>query len=88
MQKTKIIDNLQLCDEERTFEGDLILQGETILKNAKVTVKGMLWVKNYGREKISMDSSTIIANIVLIDPVLEKYENSKIIGKECVSFSY
>ncbi len=88
MQKNKIIDNLQLCDEERTFEGDLILQGETILKNAKVTVKGMLWVKNYGHEKISMDSSTIIANIVLIDPVLEKYENSKIIGKECVSFSY
>lgn len=90
MQETKIIDNLQLCNEERTFESDVILQGRIILENAKLTVKGMLWVtdRSYGYAKISMENATIIADKVLIDPILDKYENSKIIAKEIHSFDY
>lgn len=85
MQET-IIYNLQLCNQERTFQNNVILKGEIILKNAKVIVKGMLWV--YGHSKISIENSTIIADKVLIDPILDKYENSKIEVKEVCSFDY
>lgn len=90
MQETKIIDNLQLCNEERSFENNVILQGQITLKNSKLIVKGMLWVKDvsYGYAKISMESATIIADKVLIDPILDKYENSRIITKEFHSFDY
>ena len=91
LQETiKTINDLQLIDEERFIEGDVILQGKITLKNSKLIVKGMLWVKDvsYGYAKISMESSTIIADKVLIDPILDKYENSRIIAKEFHSFDY
>lgn len=92
MQETmKRIDNLRLCNEERHYEGDIILHGEVELKNAKLTVSGMLWITDaIGsiKSRISMENSTIEADKVLIDPILEKYHNSKIIGKELHSFDY
>ncbi len=90
MQGTKIIDNLQLCNEERVWEEHVILQGQINLKNSKLIVKGMLWVKDvkYGYTKIIMEDTTIVADKVLIDPILDKYENSEIIAKELHSFDY
>lgn len=90
MQETIIIDNLQLCNEERIFEYNVILQGQIVLEDAKVIVKGMLWVTdiNYGYAKISMKNANIIANKVLIDPILDKYENSRIDAREFHSFDY
>lgn len=92
MQATiKRIDNLRLYNEERHYEGDVILHGKVELENAKLVVDGMLWVTNaIGciKASISMKNSIIIANQVLIDPILNKYENSKIIGKELCSFDY
>ena len=86
LQETiKTINDLQLIDEERFIEGDVILQGKILLKNAKLTVKGMLWVRSES-SKISMENSTIIAEKVLIDPILDKYESSRIIGKDFHSF--
>lgn len=92
MQETmKRIDNLRLCNEERHYEGDIILHGAVELKNAKLIVDGMLWITDaIGciKASVSMENSTIEADKVLIDPMLDKYENSRIIGKEFHSFDY
>ena len=47
----------------------------------------MLWFRGES-SKISMQNSTIIAEKVLIDPILDKYESSRIIGKDFHSFDY
>lgn len=91
MQETiKVINNLQLCDEERVFENDVIVEGNVVLKNSKLTVNGMMWVRNTEcvHSTMSMEKSSITAGVVLIDPILDKYENSKITATEFSSFSY
>ena len=91
MQETiKVIKNLQLCNEERFFEDDVILEGDIVLKNSKLVVNGMLWVRNTASEHttISMEESKIKADLVLIDPVISKYKKSTIYGTKASSFSY